>query len=173
MHESWCLLKHHHSRFSVPWLCCGDFNEILHSGEKQGGLPKPIQPMQEFFIALLICGLVDWGFQGNIYTWNNGCLGYAFVQERLDRAYASLKWRVLFPHAKVSHIQASYFDHVLVLINITRPNQSGRRKKVPKRFEERWVSLVDCENVSVKHGWVRQALGAKCFGFLKKLKGVS
>lgn len=108
--------------------------------------------MQEFFIALLICGLVDWGFQGNIYTWNNGCLGYAFVQERLDRAYASLKWRVLFPHAKVSHIQASYFDHVPVLINITRPNQSGRRKKVPKRFEERWVSLVDCENVSVKHG---------------------
>ena len=44
-HESWRLLKHLHSRLPDPWLCCGDFNEILHSGEKQGSRPKLLQPM--------------------------------------------------------------------------------------------------------------------------------
>ena len=71
-HESWRLLKHLHSRLPDPWLCCGDFNEILHSWEKQGSLPKPLQLMQEFRSTLLCCGLLDLGFQGNKYTWNNG-----------------------------------------------------------------------------------------------------
>ena len=37
-HELRTLLKHFHSRSTAPWLCCGDFNEILTMEEKQGGL---------------------------------------------------------------------------------------------------------------------------------------
>ena len=33
-HESWSLLRHLHTRNSLPWLCLGDFNEILSSVEK-------------------------------------------------------------------------------------------------------------------------------------------
>ena len=35
--ESWALLKHLHSLDSLPWLCIGDFNEILTTIEKSGG----------------------------------------------------------------------------------------------------------------------------------------
>ena len=35
-HDSWQLLRHLHARSSHPWLCCGDFNEILSMEEKQG-----------------------------------------------------------------------------------------------------------------------------------------
>ena len=87
--ESLQLLKHLHSRFSTPWLCCGNFNEILHSLEKQGRLPKQPQPMLEFRATFLHCGLVYLGFQGNVFTWNNRRPGDAYVQERLDRAYAT------------------------------------------------------------------------------------
>ena len=78
--ESWQLLKHLHTRFLVPWLCCGNFNEILQSSEKQGRLPKQQQPMMEFWAAFLHCGLVDLGFQGNIFTWNNGRPGDALFK---------------------------------------------------------------------------------------------
>ncbi|KAL0006539.1 hypothetical protein SO802_008041 [Lithocarpus litseifolius] len=89
---------------------------------------------------------------GNQYTWNNGCLGDAFVQERLDRACASAEWRELFPHAKVSHLQASYSDHIPILINITGPDQRVRRKNTPQRFEEKWASHAECENV-IRQAW--------------------
>ena len=121
--ESWQLLKHLHTRLSVPWLCCGDFNEILNSNGKQGRLPKQQQPMIEFRSTLLYCGLVDLGFQGSIFTWNNGRLREEFVQECLDRVCATLEWRTMFPHAKVTHLQSTYSDHIPILKNLSRPNQ--------------------------------------------------
>ena len=102
--ESWHLLKHLHSRSSYPGLCCGDFNEILCMEEKQGRIPRPLRLMQDFREVLLFCGLVDLGFKGNIFTWDNGRLGDELVQERLDRACANCEWRAIFPHAKVSHL---------------------------------------------------------------------
>ena len=39
--ESWNLLRNLHGRFSVPWLCVGDFNEITKSHEKRGGRLRP------------------------------------------------------------------------------------------------------------------------------------
>ena len=43
--DLWKLLKHLHSRHLAPWLCFGDFNEILQSEETQGRLPKPLALM--------------------------------------------------------------------------------------------------------------------------------
>ena len=33
-HESWELLRHLNSKYSMSWLCVGDYNEILSSDEK-------------------------------------------------------------------------------------------------------------------------------------------
>ena len=46
--------------------------------------------MQQFRVALLHYGLVDLGFKGNLFTWTNGRTEDDFVQERLDRAYATI-----------------------------------------------------------------------------------
>ena len=89
--------------------------------------------MMEFQDALLHCGLVDLGFQGYIFTWNNGRPRDAFVQERLDRACVPSEWRSLFPHAKVIHIQSSYSDYNPIIINISMPNQIYKKKKNTKK----------------------------------------
>ena len=34
--ESWDLLRQLHGRNSLPWLCTGDFNEIVKQSEKSG-----------------------------------------------------------------------------------------------------------------------------------------
>ena len=101
---------------SMLWLCVGDYNEILSSEEKQGGLPRPPKQMEDFRQALLHCGLNNLGFIGIIFTWRNGRPGRAFVQERLDRACANTEWREIYPFARVHHLHVAYSDHEPILI---------------------------------------------------------
>ena len=115
--ETWDLLKHLSTRTSTPWLCIGDYNEILSAEEKNGRLPKPMHLMQEFRSTLLHCGLIDLGYTRNISTWENGREGDDYVQERLDRVCATLAWRELFPYNRVSHFPVSYFDHMPHILN--------------------------------------------------------
>ena len=169
-HESWTLLKHLHSRSTAPWLCCGDFNEILTMEEKQGGLLRPLRPMQEFREALLQCGLVDLGFQGNIFTWSNGREGEGFVQERLDRACGTIEWRALFPHVKVNHLQVTYSDHVPILISTHPPIGHMRRKRHLRRWEEKWSTHPDCEGL-IREVWGRGTQnGSPMFKLFEKIK---
>ena len=58
--ETWRLMRHLHARASLPWICLGDFNEILAFDEKNGGVRRPMAPMLEFRHTLLHCGLVEW-----------------------------------------------------------------------------------------------------------------
>ena len=81
----------------MPWVCIGDYNEILSSDERQGRLPKAQALVQAFRSALLHCNLTDLWYVGNAFTWNNGRHGDAYVQQRLDRACATVEWRELFP----------------------------------------------------------------------------
>lgn len=38
--DSWKLLSYLNNQFSLPWFCCGDFNEILSVNEKAGGAQR-------------------------------------------------------------------------------------------------------------------------------------
>ena len=138
----------------MSWVCIGDYNEILSSSEKQGHRPRHPRFMEEFRSALHHCGLVDIGYHGNTFTWRNGRQGEAFVQERLNRACAIIEWRKLFPQAIVRHLQASYSDHDPILLILQRDTQNGRRKKIPKRCEERWATHLECESI-IREAWSR------------------
>ena len=92
--------------------------------------------------CIVACGL---GCQGNIFTWNNGRFGDALVQEWLYRTYATFAWRDLFPHVKVNHIQTSYSNHVPVLISTSKSTNPSRRRKLLRRFDEKWASHLECK----------------------------
>lgn len=39
--SSWSLLRQLSHQFNLPWVCMGDFNDILLAEEKQGWLNRP------------------------------------------------------------------------------------------------------------------------------------
>lgn len=53
---------------SLPWLCYGDFNEILTDSEKLDGLPRPRFMMENFREVLDFCELEDMGYSGPEFT---------------------------------------------------------------------------------------------------------
>jgi hypothetical protein len=50
--NTWELLRLLKTKFNMPWLCSGDFNEILFGCEKEGGLPRAESSMRKFRLAL-------------------------------------------------------------------------------------------------------------------------
>lgn len=151
--KTWRLLCHLCSRSTLPWVCLGDYNEILSFMEKNEGLPKPLPPMLEFRSALLFCGLIDLGYSGYRYTWQNGQDEEAFVEERLDRVRATVEWSKIHPRAKVTYLSASYSDHDSVLLDTTPTFvPTPRRQHKLHRFEERWAFHPECEQV-IQNSW--------------------
>ena len=142
--ETWRLMRHLHARGTLPWVCLGDFNEILSPNEKNRGIPRQVTPMLAFRHILLHCGLVDLGFKGYYFTWRNGRLGATFVEDRLDRFVAKLEWRDMFSRAMMHHLGVFYSDHDPILLDMEPSNHPQRRIQ---RFEEKWVTHLDCENI--------------------------
>ena len=54
-YESWHLLAFLHSQFQLPWLCLGNFNEILSTNEKEGGVTRPQNQMEGFRNVVNFC----------------------------------------------------------------------------------------------------------------------
>ncbi|KAL0009751.1 hypothetical protein SO802_004859 [Lithocarpus litseifolius] len=62
--ESWRLLVNLSTRSDLPWVCMGDFNEIRHRGEKEGGGDRPEWQMRAFSLAINKSKLRDMGCVG-------------------------------------------------------------------------------------------------------------
>lgn len=51
-HRTWTLLRDLRAQDDLPWLCAGDFNEILFQYEKEGGCARPQVQMDRFREAI-------------------------------------------------------------------------------------------------------------------------
>ncbi|XP_075665296.1 uncharacterized protein LOC142634953 [Castanea sativa] len=117
-HESWEKLRKLRSKFSLPWLCAGDFNEITKADEKLGGRFRPWRQMEAFWDVLDECEFKDFGFVGGKYTWYKGTRGGNAIWESLDRAVATTDWIDMFPATKVVHLECGSSDHKPLIIRL-------------------------------------------------------
>ncbi|KAL8473505.1 hypothetical protein ACS0TY_030369 [Phlomoides rotata] len=101
--KSWQLLRRISPTTGTPWLCMGDFNEIMWAKEKRGGNTRTTKQMSDFRETTTALQLKDLGYQGSTFTWSNGRVGSESIQSRLDRALATEKWFTLFPSYMVHH----------------------------------------------------------------------
>lgn len=59
--HTWTLLRRLAGMSTLPWLCFGDFNEILSLNEKSRGLDRNVVAIAEFRVAVRDCKLFDLG----------------------------------------------------------------------------------------------------------------
>uniref|UniRef100_A0A803PLN3 Reverse transcriptase domain-containing protein n=1 Tax=Cannabis sativa TaxID=3483 RepID=A0A803PLN3_CANSA len=142
--------------YSVAWVVGGDFNEILSQKEKMGGPPKPAYLIQKFRKALDSCHLRDMGFEGSEHTWCNG-RKQNLIFERLDRVCGNPDWFVMFPCAKVSHLDRTNSDHCPLLLTVndsshSTPNTVKWRSRF--HYESAWAEEEECTNI-VHSAWLR------------------
>lgn len=133
------MLRFLRNQSDLPWLCVGDFNEILHEDEQMGGNDREEWCMEGFREAVEYCGFPDLGFKGLLYTWDNRREGSRNIKVRLDRRLADNAWLDRFGESSATHIQTTESDHCAVHVHIVRTGiyRGGGRDK-PFRYENMW-----------------------------------
>lgn len=86
--DSLDILRRLGDNYELPWIVCGDFNEILYSIWKRG-LLRDERRMKAFREVLDECWLTDIGFSGPWFTWERENLLETNIRERLDRGVAN------------------------------------------------------------------------------------
>jgi hypothetical protein len=76
-HLMWDTLRNLKTLSDLPWLVVGDFNEALWQEEHMSCTPRAIPQMEAFREVLLNCELIDLGFSGVPYTYDNKRQGRA------------------------------------------------------------------------------------------------
>ena len=107
---------------------------------------------------------VDLEFFGNKFTWAKGRWGNAVVKRRLDRGVASISWRLAFPKATITHLEATKSDHTPILLD-THPKDSFAHR--PFRFEAVWLRDESYHSV-IENAWNIEASGSDFVKLYKK-----
>ncbi|KAK1299041.1 hypothetical protein QJS10_CPB14g01424 [Acorus calamus] len=101
----------------LPILVAGDFNTLLYSEDKQGGVPFRVSPeVLQFRRWVEDNQLQPLVVKGGLYTWCNNRRGHARTLEVLDRAFATSDWFNLFPTAFAEVLPRHVSDHSPLLI---------------------------------------------------------
>ncbi|XP_073358082.1 uncharacterized protein [Aegilops tauschii subsp. strangulata] len=124
---------------TLPWVCIGDFNEILRQEEQMGPNTRDSSQIAGFQEAVDVCGLLDLGYKGLDWTFEKRVTGGQYCRVRLDRALATSSWSSLFPFASVEHLTAAKSDHspILLLNDLEVGNRRMNINK-PFRYECAW-----------------------------------
>lgn len=135
--ESWNFLRALSKLSSFPWCVIGDFNDLLYSTDKKGVHDHPNALLEDFRKVVEDSELVELDLCGGNFTWEKSRGSKNWVEERLDRAFASSSWWSKFPLCKLNLIDVSVSDHnpiFLVLVNVTISRKVFRFK-----FENMWL----------------------------------
>jgi hypothetical protein len=156
--ESWAILRHLKLCGPIPWLCAGDFNEIVDQSEKEGFAVRREAQMVKFRETLEECQLGDLGFVGPFFTWSNRRMDDTFTRERLDRAVANMEWCSIFPIVSVLILAARTSDHnpIVVKFQDSPPERCSVRRGF--KFEACWMKDKESFEV-IKEAWCNRAEG--------------
>ena len=152
--ESWDLLRLLSTSSSLPWVCIGDFSDLLAANEKRGNMAQPKWKLVGFQSAIADCNLVDLSMDGYQYTWERARGTDKWVEERLDKAFASEEWFRRFNRAKVFSLKSSCSNHLPILLDFNPIQPVPRHRRF--LFENTWLHEVDCGEV-IQHSWLSSA----------------
>ena len=135
---SWSLLRRLKNVSCGPWLCMGDFNELLYPSDKKGGALRPEFCMDSFRSYIEDCNISPLVFNGPRFTFDNKHSDHSRTIERLDWALANDEWKNQFSAASLQHRGFYRSDHraIQVLLAPTKHSPTiGSNRRSRFRYE--------------------------------------
>jgi hypothetical protein len=148
----------------LPWMCMGDFNNMLRTEERRSGRPVTQHEIKDMQECCEVSGLMDVNSTGLFYTWSNGS-----VWSKLDRVMVGPSWPQHLVHINALFIPPGFIsDHAASLTTIAE--NPSRGKKIFK-FMNIWADHEEF-NETVLNNWHTNHRGCEMFKLCKKLKSL-
>ncbi|KAL8105033.1 hypothetical protein AgCh_028992 [Apium graveolens] len=135
--ESWDLIRRLVGLSLLPWCILGDFNDMLYQADKRGKHQHSRSLMEGFRKAIEDSLLTEIELNGGLYTWEKSRGSDDWVQERIDRAFATSGWHSKFPLCKMNVVKASVSDHDPIVLELVHVMISKREFRF--KFENTWL----------------------------------
>lgn len=148
-HLTWTLMRRLHQLRNFPWLCSGDFNETLYNTEHFSEHDRDEWQMRAFREVTEDCGLIDLGFSGLPYTWDNRQEGSANVKARIDQAFGNDGLLNLFQVVEVKHISVVQSDHCMIHTELKKHISHRPLGRRAFKYENIWQTHGDYDKVVV------------------------
>ena len=120
-HVFWDLLHRLNGEWKGPWLCCGDFNEVLGQDEHYSARDRSDAQIELLRSCMEDCGLVDMGYSGPKFIWMNRQDAQCNVRVRLDRAVSNLAFADRFTDCHVENIITTTSEHYTIVVKFEAP----------------------------------------------------
>ena len=122
-------IKHRVLAINKPIFMMGDFNVILHPGERVGTF-RCDRSMREFSEWISDLGLIDIPLHGINFTWRRNV-----SRSRIDRGLCCSTWLRRFPNLNMVDLKRSTSDHNPLLLKLETSNNWGPK---PFRCFDAW-----------------------------------
>ena len=129
---------------TTPWLCLGDFNEILEQKEKQGSYPN-----RKWWNFVNSCHLIDMRYRGMDFTRvevGKQIFKRGLIEQRLlwyGVASMVQQWCGL----SCPYVPKSISYHVPILVEMWTQVKHKKRGHRPQSFVEKWATKPECEEI--------------------------
>ncbi|XP_071680258.1 uncharacterized protein [Lolium perenne] len=144
----------------------------MHETEHYSEHVREEWQMRAFREATEDCTLLDLGFSGVPFTWDNMQAVASNVKVKIDRAFRDITLMHKFPVIKVWHINIVESDHCLLVFELnTILSPEFKRSARKFMYENGWQSHNDYGKI-VKDLWEAGRRGLGLPGFLSSLKNM-
>ncbi|GER47510.1 RNA-directed DNA polymerase [Striga asiatica] len=126
--QQWGILMEDKRNWGENWVILGDWNDLSCREEKNGGLVRSERSFQGFNNIIGQMGMFMLRMEGYKFTWGNNRKDEGFVEEVLDKAFASLSWLNNHPHASVKCVLRSASDHALLVLEYGKKSGVSEKK---------------------------------------------
>lgn len=117
-----------------PWILAGDFNLIYKASDKNNSNINRAM-MGRFRRMINDLALKEIPLHGRKYTWSNQQDNPVLV--KLDRAFCSVDWEIMFPNVLLQSAASLDSDHCPLILGL-RDNMFGKRRF---HFESFWTKI--------------------------------
>jgi len=153
---------------SIPWIVLGDFNAIMHAGDRAGGDTNWYSHLDDFPRCISLAELIPVPYTGMKFTWHNGQQGEQTIQKKLDWIFGNANMFSSFPAAHATFMPRHISDHSAMLLTL-HSYDSPQQHHSPFKFLNAWADREDFTSV-VSSLWSTPVAGNPIYQFTTKLR---